>query len=89
MDKRDQKHPPHGCFAILVAFDIIIIQGSSREVNMAMRKGSVRLYIDLSKVESEWLERYCEETGRSRTDVIRELVRSLKPQSSELTQQSA
>ncbi|MEH1807484.1 CopG family transcriptional regulator [Nostoc sp.] len=36
-----------------------------------------RITINLASVESEKLEKYCANTGRPATDVIRELIRSL------------
>ncbi|MBD2536638.1 CopG family transcriptional regulator [Nostoc flagelliforme FACHB-838] len=36
-----------------------------------------RMTLNLASVESEKLERYCVNTGRPATDVIRELIRSL------------
>lgn len=43
---------------------------------MADKKWVVkRLTINLSKQEAEKLEKYCQQTGRSYTDVIRELIR--------------
>ncbi|MEH2163111.1 MAG: ribbon-helix-helix protein, CopG family [Nostoc sp.] len=37
-----------------------------------------RLTINLTSSEAEKLEKYCSVTGRPATDVIRELLRSLK-----------
>lgn len=37
-----------------------------------------RLTINLTSSEAENLEKYCSSTGRPATDVIRELIRSLK-----------
>ena len=43
---------------------------------MANKKWAVkRLTINLSKQEAETLEKYCRQTGRPATDVIRELIR--------------
>jgi predicted DNA-binding protein len=47
---------------------------------MANKKWTTRrLSVGFSKEESEILETYCEMTGRTYTDVIRECVRKLKP----------
>ena len=37
-----------------------------------------RLSVSFTKEEVELLEQYCEKTGRTTTDVIRECVRGLK-----------
>jgi ribosomal protein S10 len=36
-----------------------------------------RITINLASNEAKNLEKYCEQTGRSATDVIRELIRAL------------
>lgn len=47
---------------------------------MANKKWTTRrLSVGFSREESEILETYCEMTGRTYTDVIRECVRKLKP----------
>ena len=41
-------------------------------------KGAVkRITVNLATQEAEKLEKYCQETGRPATDVIRELIRGL------------
>jgi predicted DNA-binding protein len=46
---------------------------------MTNKKWAVkRLTINLATQEAETLEKYCEQTGRPATDVIRELIRSLQ-----------
>ena len=46
--------------------------------NIMNKKWAVkRLTINLTSGESEKLEKYCSNTGRPATDVIRELIRSL------------
>ncbi|MBD2445653.1 ribbon-helix-helix protein, CopG family [Nostoc sp. FACHB-152] len=42
-----------------------------------------RITINLTSNEAERLERYCSMTGRPATDVIRELIRSLKTEETE------
>ncbi|MBW4565888.1 MAG: ribbon-helix-helix protein, CopG family [Mojavia pulchra JT2-VF2] len=42
-----------------------------------------RITINLTSTEAEKLEKYCVATGRPATDVIRELIRSLKTEESE------
>ncbi len=42
-----------------------------------------RITINLTSNEAEKLERYCNVTGRPATDVIRELIRSLKIEATE------
>ncbi|MUH00367.1 CopG family transcriptional regulator [Scytonema sp. UIC 10036] len=39
-----------------------------------------RITLNLAYCESEKLEKYCQETGRPATDVIRELIRKLPMQ---------
>ncbi|MDZ8189493.1 MAG: CopG family transcriptional regulator [Nostoc sp. ChiSLP02] len=46
---------------------------------MVNKKWAVkRLTVNLTKTETEKLEKYCAQTGRPATDVIRELLRSLE-----------
>ncbi|MBD2435515.1 CopG family transcriptional regulator [Nostoc sp. FACHB-110] len=42
-----------------------------------------RITINLTSTEAEKLEVYCSHTGRPATDVIRELIRSLKTEEKE------
>jgi len=42
-----------------------------------------RITINLTSNEAEKLEKYCSMTGRPATDVIRELIRSLKVEAAE------
>ncbi|BAY30324.1 helix-turn-helix protein, CopG [Nostoc carneum NIES-2107] len=42
-----------------------------------------RITINLTSNEAEKLEQYCNVTGRPATDVIRELIRSLKTEATE------
>ncbi|MBD2169187.1 ribbon-helix-helix protein, CopG family [Calothrix sp. FACHB-156] len=42
-----------------------------------------RITINLTSNEAEKLEKYCAVTGRPATDVIRELIRSLKTEAPE------
>jgi hypothetical protein len=42
-----------------------------------------RITINLTSNEAEKLERYCSMTGRPATDVIRELIRTLKTEEAE------
>ncbi len=45
---------------------------------MTNKKWAVkRITVNLAAQESEKLEKYCQQTGRPATDVIRELIRSL------------
>ncbi|MBW4506060.1 MAG: CopG family transcriptional regulator [Scytonematopsis contorta HA4267-MV1] len=47
---------------------------------MTNKKWAVkRITVNLAAQEAEKLERYCQQTGRPATDVIRELIRSLPP----------
>jgi len=48
-----------------------------------------RITINLAASEMEKLEEYCQKTGRPATDVIRELIRSLKVDKSSITAQQA
>ena len=52
--------------------------------NIMNKKWAVkRLTINLTSGEAEKLERYCSNTGRPATDVIRELIRSLPTENEE------
>lgn len=42
------------------------------------RKNSANLTIQFSQEEKNILEKYCEKTQRTKSDVIREMIRSLK-----------
>ena len=45
---------------------------------MTNKKWAVkRITVNLATQEAEKLEKYCQQTGRPATDVIRELIRSL------------
>lgn len=45
---------------------------------MTNKKWAVkRITVNLAAQESEKLEKYCHQTGRPATDIIRELIRSL------------
>ncbi|KOP22644.1 CopG family transcriptional regulator [Hapalosiphon sp. MRB220] len=45
---------------------------------MTNKKWAVkRITVNLAALEAEKLEKYCEQTGRPATDVIRELIRGL------------
>jgi predicted DNA-binding protein len=45
---------------------------------MTNKKWAVkRITVNLAAQEAETLERYCEQTGRPATDIIRELIRGL------------
>ena len=44
-----------------------------------------RLTINLTSSEAEKLEKYCSMTGRPATDVIRELIRSLRTEETQNT----
>ncbi|MEA5603469.1 ribbon-helix-helix protein, CopG family [Nostoc sp. UHCC 0252] len=44
-----------------------------------------RLTINLTSSEAEKLEKYCSTTGRPATDVIRELIRSLRTEETQNT----
>jgi predicted DNA-binding protein len=44
----------------------------------------VRLDLLIEESEKELLESYCKATGRTKTDVLRELIRKLKPPSATL-----
>lgn len=47
-------------------------------MKMANKKWAVkRITVNLAAQEAEKLEKYCEQTGRPATDVIRELIRGL------------
>jgi len=51
---------------------------------MTNKKWAVkRITVNLATQEAEKLEKYCQQTGRPATDVIRELIRSL-PQGEEV-----
>lgn len=43
-----------------------------------------RMTINLTSAEAERLEKYCSTTGRPATDVIRELIRSLTVEESQM-----
>ncbi len=45
---------------------------------MSKRWAFKRLTINLAFSEAEILEKYCQQTGRPATDVIRELIRKLE-----------
>jgi len=44
---------------------------------MNKKWASKRITLNLALIEAERLERYCDQTGRPATDVIRELIRGL------------
>ena len=44
---------------------------------MNKKWASKRITLNLAAIEAEKLQKYCNETGRPATDVIRELVRGL------------
>ncbi|MGJ5672025.1 MAG: CopG family transcriptional regulator [Nostochopsis sp.] len=46
-------------------------------VMMNKKWATKRITLNLASAEAEKLERYCRETGRPATDVIRELIRGL------------
>ena len=47
-------------------------------MTMTNKKWAVkRITVNLAAQEAEKLEKYCEETGRPATDIIRELIRGL------------
>ena len=47
-------------------------------MTMTNKKWAVkRITVNLAAQEAETLEKYCEQTGRPATDVIRELIRGL------------
>jgi hypothetical protein len=54
---------------------------------MVNKKWAVkRLTVNLTSTERQKLEEYCEKTGRPATDVIRELLRSLKVDSIQVSE---
>ncbi|NMG21682.1 ribbon-helix-helix protein, CopG family [Brasilonema bromeliae] len=56
---------------------------------MTNKKWAVkRITVNLAAQEAEKLDRYCRQTGRPATDVIRELIRGLPLHSEEATEAS-
>ncbi|KAB8334467.1 ribbon-helix-helix protein, CopG family [Scytonema tolypothrichoides VB-61278] len=56
---------------------------------MTNKKWAVkRITVNLAAQEAEKLDRYCRQTGRPATDVIRELIRGLPLHSEEATEVS-
>jgi hypothetical protein len=52
------------------------------------KKNIEHLNARVPAIEMEILRRYCEQTQRTQTDVIREFIRSLKPASEEVSKVS-
>lgn len=48
-----------------------------------------QLNVLVTEKEMEFLEKYCEETGQTRTSVVRELIRKLEAQTVALAAQSS
>ena len=64
--------------------DIREVVEKSNLSNIMNKKWAVkRLTINLTSGEAEKLEKYCSDTGRPATDVIRELIRSLPTEDEE------
>ena len=49
----------------------------TQEITIKKKWAVKRMTLNLASTEAEKLQKYCDETGRPATDVIRELVRSL------------
>lgn len=64
--------------------DIREVVEKSNLSNIMNKKWAVkRLTINLTSGEADKLEKYCSNTGRPATDVIRELIRSLPTENEE------
>lgn len=56
----------------------MVLLYSNQHNQMTNKKWAVkRITVNLAAQEAEKLERYCQQTGRPATDVIRELIRGL------------
>jgi hypothetical protein len=65
-----------GSLLYLDSFDNLKYTADS--MTMTNKKWAVkRITVNLATQEAEKLEKYCQQTGRPATDVIRELIRSL------------
>jgi hypothetical protein len=61
---------------IVQSFDLLI--DITRDNKMTNKKWAVkRITVNLAAQEAEKLDKYCQQTGRPATDIIRELIRSL------------